>query len=65
MKKIIGLIAILTLVIQPLAQGQIDEYVSNPSNIPDFHNFNTPQLEPGENGDFSLDILNRYKAKSY
>ncbi len=61
MKKIIGLIAILTLVIQPLAQGQIDEYVSNPSNIPDFHNFNTPQLEPGENGDFSLDILNRYK----
>ena len=26
----------------------------------DFHNFNTPQLEPGESDNFALDIQNRY-----
>mgnify|MGYP003325915533 CR=1 FL=1 len=28
--------------------------------IPNYHNFNTPQLEPGEGGIFSLEIQNRY-----
>ena len=44
----------------PIAQSEIDGYVSHPGNIPNFHNFETPQLEPGENGAFSLEIQNRY-----
>ena len=50
----------IALLSQPLVKSEIDSYVSHPGNIPDFHNFSTPQLEPGENGDFSLDVLNRY-----
>ena len=44
----------------PVAQSEIDDYTSHPGNIPNFHNFGTPQLEPGENGIFSLEIQNRY-----
>ena len=44
----------------PIAQSEIDDYTSHPGNIPNFHNFNTPQLEPGEGGIFSLEIQNRY-----
>ncbi|MEE3242617.1 MAG: hypothetical protein VX188_02250 [Candidatus Thermoplasmatota archaeon] len=55
-----GCLLIVALFLQPLAVGEIDEYVSHPGNIPDFHNFSTPQLEPGQEGEFSLDIHNRY-----
>ena len=44
----------------PIAQSEIDEYTSHPGNIPNFHNFETPQLEPGENSLFSFEIQNRY-----
>ena len=44
----------------PIAQSEIDVYASHPGNIPNFHNFETPQLEPGDNGVFSLEIQNRY-----
>ena len=50
----------IALLSQPLAKSEIDSYVSYPGNIPDFHNFNTPQLEPGESDNFALDIQNRY-----
>ena len=60
MKRLLGLMVMIVLLSQPLGKSEIDSYVSHPGNIPDFHNFSTPQLEPGENGDFSLDILNRY-----
>ena len=48
----------------PIAQSEIDDYTSHPGNIPNFHNFGTPQLEPGENGIFSLEIQNRYIEKN-
>ncbi len=38
-----------------------DEYISDPSNIPDFDNFKTPQITSGETGTFRLTIENRYK----
>ena len=60
MKRLLGLIVMIALLSQPLVKSEIDSYVSHPGNIPDFHNFSTPQLEPGQNGDFSLDVLNRY-----
>ena len=60
MKRPWGCLLIVALFLQPLAVGEIDEYVSHPGNIPDFHNFSTPQLEPGQEGEFSLDIHNRY-----
>jgi len=60
MKRLLGLMVMIVLLSQPLVKSEIDSYVSHPGNIPDFHNFSTPQLEPGENGDFSLDVLNRY-----
>ena len=58
MKRVLGII--LILIMMPIAQSEIDEYVSTPKNIPDFHNFMTPQLEPGENGIFSFEVSNRY-----
>ena len=60
MKRLLGLIIAAVILSLPFAQSEIDQYISNPGNIPDFHNFNTPQLEPGQNGHFSLDVLNRY-----
>ena len=60
MKRLLGLIIAAVILSLPFAQSEIDMYISNPGNIPDFHNFNTPQLEPGQNGHFSLDVLNRY-----
>ncbi|MDP6878605.1 MAG: hypothetical protein QGI18_08405, partial [Candidatus Marinimicrobia bacterium] len=50
----------IALLSQPLVKSEIDSYVSHPGNIPDFRNFSTPQLEPGEKGNFALDIHNRY-----
>ena len=60
MKRLLGVIIAVVILSLPLAQSEIDTYISNPGNIPDFHNFNTPQLEPGQSGDFSLKVLNRY-----
>ncbi len=50
----------IALLSQPLVKSEIDSYVSHPGNIPDFNNFNTPQLEPGQSGDFEWDLHNRY-----
>ena len=61
MKRILGIILTFVLLSQPLVSSETDNYVSHPGNIPDFHNFATPQLEPGESGDFTLDIYNRYE----
>ena len=60
MKRLWGFLLIVALISQPMGVGEIDDYVSHPGNIPDFHNFSTPQLEPGQEGDFSLDVHNRY-----
>ncbi len=61
MKQLWGFLLIVALISQPMGGGEIDDYVSHPGNIPDFHNFSTPQLEPGQEGDFSLDVHNRYE----
>ena len=58
MRKVLGIIIIIMML--PIAQSEIDEYTSHPGNIPNFHNFETPQLEPGENSLFSFEIQNRY-----
>jgi hypothetical protein len=60
MKRLLGVIIAVVILSLPLAHSELDMYVSNPGKIPDFHNFSTPQLEPGQSGEFSLDILNRY-----
>jgi hypothetical protein len=60
MKRLLGVIIAAVILSLPLAHSELDMYVSNPGKIPDFHNFSTPQLEPGQSGEFSLDILNRY-----
>ncbi len=38
------------------------EYVSHPSRIPLFDDYDTPQILPGENGVFSFSITNRYAS---
>ena len=58
MRKALSIV--LMIMMLPAVQSEIDEYTSHPGNIPNFHNFATPQLEPGESGFFSLDIQNRY-----
>jgi hypothetical protein len=37
-------------------------YVSSPAHVPNFDNFHTPVLEPGEVGQFNFTIQNRYVA---
>jgi len=37
-----------------------DEYVSHPAYIPQLHEFETPQMEPGQSGEFSFEMVNRY-----
>jgi len=61
MKRLWGLLLTVALFLQPIVGGEIDEYVSHPGNIPDYHNFRTPQLEPGDTGDFKLEVHNRYE----
>ena len=58
MRKVLGIIIIIMML--PIAQSEIDDYASHPGNIPNFHNFETPQLEPGQNSFFSFEIQNRY-----
>ena len=50
----------LALLLVPSGGADWDPYVSHPGNIPDFHNFTTPQLAPGGSGPFTLEISNRY-----
>ncbi len=58
MRTVLGIIIIIMML--PISQSEIDEYTSHPGNIPNFNNFETPQLEPGDNGIFALEIQNRY-----
>ncbi len=37
-----------------------DEYVSHPAYIPQLHEFEIPQIEPGQEGKFDLTVMNRY-----
>ncbi|MDP7082276.1 MAG: hypothetical protein QF372_02880 [Candidatus Poseidoniia archaeon] len=56
------LVALLTLalLLVPPSEADWDPYVSHPGYIPDFHNFTTPQMTPGESGQFTLEVTNRY-----
>lgn len=59
MQRIIAVIISLMLIgiSIPLAKG---DYISNPSNIPLFDNYKSPQIRPGKSGTFSFDVENRY-----
>ncbi|MEE3208275.1 MAG: hypothetical protein VX239_05020, partial [Candidatus Thermoplasmatota archaeon] len=50
----------LALLLVPPSEADLDPYVSHPGYIPDFHNFTTPQMAPGESGQFTLEVTNRY-----
>ena len=58
-RPVVALLA-LALLLVPSGEADWDPYVSHPGNIPDFHNFTTPQLAPGGSGPFTLEISNRY-----
>ena len=59
LRPAVALLALALFVAQP-GGADWDPYVSHPGNIPDFHNFTTPQLVPGDSGPFTLEISNRY-----
>ncbi len=40
-------------------------YVGSPAHVPNFDNFHTPVIEPGETGLFNFTIQNRYVAPMY
>ena len=50
----------LALLLVPSGGADWGPYVSHPGNIPDFHNFTTPQLVPCDSAPFTLEISNRY-----
>ncbi len=43
----------------------LSSYVSSPAHVPNFDNFTTPVLEPGEMGKFNFTLENRYAAPMY
>ncbi len=43
----------------------LSSYVSSPAHIPNFANFTTPVIKPGEEGKFNFTIENRYVAPMY
>lgn len=75
MRWLLSLVSILALILCPLApltlaKGEevypcyLDNpdipYISCPGNIPNLHNFATPQMAPGDSGIFKLQLTNRY-----
>ncbi len=58
-RSVVALLA-LTLLLVPPSGADWDPYVSHPGYIPDFHNFTTPQLVPGESSPLTLEVTNRY-----
>ncbi len=59
LRAAVALLALALFVAQP-GGADWDPYISHPGNIPDFHNFTTPQLVPGSSGPFTLEVTNRY-----
>ncbi|NPA75116.1 MAG: hypothetical protein GXO25_03420 [Euryarchaeota archaeon] len=43
----------------------LSSYVSSPAHVPNFDNFTTPVLKPGESGTFNFTIQNRYVNTMY
>lgn len=75
MRWLLSLVSVLALLlfslaVSPLTFAEEDypcylvnpdiPYVSCPGNIPNLHNFATPQMAPGDNGIFKLQLTNRY-----
>jgi len=48
-----------------LAFIMVSGYVSSPAHVPNFDNFHTPVLKPGEVGKFNFTIENRYVNSMY
>ncbi len=48
-----------------LAFIMLSGYVSSPAHVPNFDNFHTPVLKPGEVGKFNFTIENRYVNSMY
>ncbi len=56
---------LLILLLIPVVGAEDEEvqaYISHPGNIPQFANFSTPQMVPGDTGELKLSITNRYYA---
>ena len=54
---------IIIILLIPLAGGEREtdlEYIAHPGNIPNFSNFTTPQMVPGDTGVLNLSFTNRY-----
>ncbi len=43
----------------------LSSYVSSPAHVPNFDNFTTPVIKPGEGGKFNFTVENRYVAPMY
>lgn len=65
MKKTVVMILVslilLTIILQTgNAEDLESDYISYPGSIPEFENYTTPQLKPGQEGVFNFTIMNRY-----
>ena len=61
MKSLPALLVFFLLVASFTGSGaDWDEYVSHPAYIPQLHEFETAQMEPGGSGKFSFEMVNRY-----
>jgi hypothetical protein len=55
---VMGLILLVLLLAQSVSAN---DYISHPSNIPLFGDFNSPAIEPGDSATFTMSIKNRYE----
>ncbi len=57
------LIVLLLVSTLPAGRGEPDKYVSHPANMPDFSDFRTPRITPGNEKTLTFNIRNRYKEE--
>jgi hypothetical protein len=61
--RFLSILLVILLLIPPVSAESSDEereYISHPGNIPRFHDFETPQILPGEDGYLNFKLENRY-----
>ena len=54
------LVLLSILIAQDASAITYDPYLSHPSHIPDFANYRTPIIQPGQKGELSFTVRNRY-----
>lgn len=59
--KTVPALTLLAVLLAAAPAAAVDEYISSPGRVPNFHDFRTPVIEQGKSGNYSFSITNRYE----